>query len=202
MDNYLDIINMIDYAINYDVYFAYFWIHPEYLPKMLIKLGEYDSGFYKMPEYYINYKYISGTNLNPPVRVPIIKFSEDLFKDNNDITDLILSRFITNLPNEAFMNMKKLKRIWIPKGIKYIPKDCFRGCNIEEIYYEGNELEYKEINVYYKQFKVIPRLGIKDEIEEYYDLGNISFINAKVYYNQVRNEILGIDGIKTISYSR
>ncbi len=50
-----------------------------------------------------------------------------------------LSYYLKNKQEE----MKELKRIWIPKGIKYIPKDCFRGCNIEEIYYEGNELEYK-----------------------------------------------------------
>ena len=84
--------------------------------------------------------------------------------------------------------MRNLKRIWIPKGVTYILKDTFKGCdNLEEIYYEGSMEDFKKIDVYYKLYRVIPKLGLQDEIEEYYDLGNLPFINAKVYYNQVRD---------------
>ena len=89
----------------------------------------------------------------------------------------------------AYLIRKKgIKRIWIPKGVTYILKDTFKGCNnLEEIYYEGSMEDFKKIDVYYKLYKVIPKLGLQDEIEEYYDLGNLPFINAKVYYNQVRD---------------
>lgn len=186
--DYLDLIDLMEYPKGYELSLSYMWIHPEYIPKKLIELGNYDYGFYKMPEADTNYNYlISMEPLKRPITVPVDSFKKDLFKNNKSITDLILSKYLKVLYDESFLNMSNLKRIWIPKGIKYIPKDCFRGCDsLKEIYYEGSKEEFQSINIYYKQYRVIAKLGIKDEVEEYYDLGNIPFINAKVYYNQVR----------------
>ena len=36
MDNYLEIIDIMDYPTNYKVRLAYAWLHPERLPKVLI----------------------------------------------------------------------------------------------------------------------------------------------------------------------
>ena len=189
MNNYLELIEMMDYPIDYKVSLATIWVHPHNLPKKLIELGKFDNGFYKMPDWYTNYTYINGEKLETPVTVPVTNFREDLFKDNVDITDLVLSNNQGSLPNEAFMGMKNLKRIWLPKSIKYIPKDCFKDCeSLEEIYFEGNLEEFKQINIYYKLYRVIHKLGSKDDIEEYYDYGNLPFMKAKFYYNQVRNK--------------
>lgn len=185
--SYLDVISLIDYPVDYSVGLAYYWLHPEYIPKKITSLGKYDYGFYKMPEVYTNTTYLSGEPLKFPITVRIVDFKNDLFH-NTDITDLVLSKYQSELPKEAFLNMRNLKRIWIPKGVTYILKDTFKGCdNLEEIYYEGSMEDFKKIDVYYKLYRVIPKLGLHDEIEEYYDLGNLPFINAKVYYNQVRD---------------
>ena len=187
MDNYLDLIDLMDYPSDYKVTLAFAWVHPHNLPKKLIELGKFDNGFYKMPDWYTNYTYITGERLEPPVTVPVTDFRDDLFKDNLEITDLVLSNYQSSLPNEAFKGMKNLKRIWLPK-ITYIPKDCFKDCeSLEEIYFEGSEEEFRKIKVYYKLYRVIHKLGPKDDVEEYYDYGNLPFLNAKVYFNQVRN---------------
>ena len=186
--SYLDVIEFMDYPVNYEDGLAYYWLHPEYISKKIITLGKFDYGFYKMPEVYTNTTYLSGKPLEFPITVKIVAFKEDLFHNNLDITDLVLSKYQSELPKEAFLNMRNLKRIWIPKGVTYILKDTFKGCdNLEEIYYEGSMEDFKKIDVYYKLYRVIPKLGLQDEIEEYYDLGNLPFINAKVYYNQVRD---------------
>lgn len=189
MDNYLELIDLMDYPSDYKVTLAIAWVHPHNLPKKLIELGKFDNGFYKMPDWYTNYTYINGDKLEPPVTVPVIDFRDDLFIDNVEITDLILSNYQGSLPSEAFKGMKNLKRIWLPKSIKYIPKDCFKDCkSLEEIYFEGSKEEFKQIKTYYKLYRVIHKLGPKDDVEEYYDYGNLSFMKSKVYYNQVRNK--------------
>jgi len=189
MSNYLDLIELMEYPCDYRVKLGIMWIHPHTLPKKLIDLGNFEFGFYKMPDLYTNYTYITGEKLKDPITVPIISFSDDLFQDNVEIIDLVLSNYVSSLPEGAFKGMTYLRRIWIPKSIKYIPKDCFKECyDLEEIYYEGSEEEFKQIEIYHKLYKVIPRPGIKDDIIEYYDNGNLPFIHAKVFYNQVRDK--------------
>lgn len=188
MNNYLELIEMMDYPKDYEVALAVLWLHPLNLPKGIISLGKFKDGFYKMPCYYTNYYDLNNKLLDNPITVPVISFAANLFQNNLEITDLILSIFNSRLQKNSFLNMKNLKRIWIPKKIKYIPKDCFKGCeSLEEIYYEGSEEEFNEIEIYYKLNRVIPKLGLKDEIETYYDNGNLPFINAKKYFNQVRD---------------
>lgn len=176
-------ISNIDYPRDFETTIAYFWIHPHTLPHKLISLGSYES-LYKMPPSIINYTTIFGEPLPKPITVPIVSFNDDLFKNNKDITELVLSPYISTLPEESFIGMESLQSIWIPRRLKHILKDCFKNCNnLTNVYYEGTKEEYKEIEVYYKRFKVIPKLGINDEIVEYYDLGNLAFLNAKVRYN-------------------
>ncbi len=188
MENYLDIINIMDYPTDYKVRLAYAWIHPENLPKELVELGNFESKFYKMPDFFTNHFYISGCKLERPITVPVIGFRDSLFEDNVEIEDLILSTYQCVLPIEAFKGMKNLKRIWIPKRITYIPKDCFKDCDsLEEVYFEGTYEEFNKINIFYKRYKVIPKLGLYDDIEEYYEYGNLPFINAKKHFNQTRD---------------
>lgn len=186
MENYLDLIEIMDFPVNFEVSYAYGWVNPEHIAKTLISLGDFD-GFYKMPEYFTNYRYLSGNLIKNPITVPIISFDKSLFINNKDITDLVLSRYLCSIPQGAFINMKNLKRIWLPKRITYIPKECFMGCDsLEEIYYEGTEDEFNQIEIYHKLYRVIPKNGIHNDIEIYYDDGNLPFIKAKVYFNQIR----------------
>ncbi len=191
MNNYNEFIDLIDYPTDYEVSYAYLWLHPEYLPKKIISLGKYDNGYYKMPERYTNYTFLSGKPLSKPVTVPIVSFDKDLFKNNNDITDLILSRFLDGIPKEGFMNMKNLKRIWIPTRVSCILIDTFKGCdNLEEVYFEGTEEEFNKIDIYYKEYKVIHKPGLIDDVITTYNDGNLPLIKATKYFNVVRSEKL------------
>ena len=191
MDNYLAKIEMMDYPLDYKVTLSILWVHPHNLPKKLIELGKFNNGFYKMPDWHTNYTYITGERLESPITVPVTGFRDNLFKDNIEITDLILSNYQGSLPIGAFEGMKNLKRIWLPKSIHYIPQNCFKGCeSLDEIYFEGSEEEFKRIKIYYQLYRVIHKLGPKDDVEVYYDYGNQPFMNTKVYYNQVRNKEL------------
>ena len=69
-------------------------------------------------------------------------------------------------------------------------KTIFVGCDsLEEVYYEGSEEDFGKIDVYYKQFTVIPKPGLIDDAKVWYDPGNLSLINAKKYYNVEREPI-------------
>ena len=60
------------------------------------------------------------------------------------------------------MNNTNFVNITIPKSLKTIGVDCFKGCNeLKNIYYEGTEEEFENIEI---------------------ASGNEMFTNAKVYY--------------------
>lgn len=61
----------------------------------------------------------------------------------------------------AFQNTN-IVNFTLPKSIKTIEEDCFKGCNnLEVIYYEGTEEEFNSINI---------------------ALGNEALLNAKIFY--------------------
>ena len=184
---YSDYIDLFDYPSDYDVTLAYGWLNPERIAKKITSLGKYSDGVYKMPEQYTNYE-IFGRKLKQPITVPVISFKEDLFTGNDDISDLILSRYQSWIPSCAFKDMHNLKRIWIPKKVTCILKDTFKKCGLTDVYFEGTEEEFNKINIYYKQYTVIPKLGLKNDVVVWYDDGNLSFINAKKHFNITRND--------------
>ena len=182
-NEFSDYISYFDYPNNEKYSLAYGWIHPEYIPKRLVTLGDY-SNVYKFKNYYTNYNYlVSKKRLEKPINVPIISFKNDLFANNETITDIVLNNYIYSLPEGAFKNCINLKRIYLNKHIKYIPKDCFKGCKDLEIYYEGSYEDFNKIRVIYKEHKAIFKPGLYDDIIEYIIPGNEAFINAKVYYD-------------------
>lgn len=176
-------ISFYDYPIDEEYTLAYGWIHPEYIPKKLKTLGIYKN-VYKLKNYYTNYNYISSKKpLTKPINVPITCFISDLFHDNTLITDIVLNKYISSLPEGAFSGCINLKRIYLNRKITYIPKDCFKDCNNLEIYYEGSVEDFKKIRVIYKEHKAIFKPGLYDDVVEYIVPGNEAFVNAKVYYD-------------------
>lgn len=182
-NEFKEYISFFDYPTNEEYTLAYGWIHPEYIPKKLKSLGNY-SNVYRIKNYYTNYNFIfSKKRLFKPINVPITCFKEDLFNNNELITDIVLNNYISSLPVGAFKNCINLKRIYLNKNITYIPKDCFKGCKNLEIYYEGSIEDFKKIRVIYKEHKVIFKPGLYDDIVEYIVPGNEAFINAIVHYD-------------------
>lgn len=182
-NEFKEYISFFDYPEDEEYTLAYGWIHPEYIPKCLKTLGNY-SNVYRIKNYYTNYNYlISKKPLFKPINVPITCFKSNLFKDNKDITDIVLNKYISSIPEGAFMNCINLKRIFLNKNITYIPKDAFKGCSNIEIYYEGSQEEFNKIRVIFREHKAVFKPGLYDDIIEYIIPGNEAFINAKVYYD-------------------
>ncbi len=178
-----DMISYFDYPTDESYKLAYMWLHPEYIPKRQVTLGKH-TNVYKFKPFVTNYDNpITHNKLYRLFNVPIIAFSKELFKNNSNITDIVLNKYISTLEESSFENCTNLKRIYLNKRITYIPKNCFKGCNDLEIYYEGSIEEFNKINVFYKKYIVNFKPGLYDDIEEYIIPGNEPFLNAKVHYN-------------------
>ena len=182
-NEFKEYISYFDYPKDETYTLAYGWVHPEYIPKKLKTLGEYEN-VYKFRNDYTNYTYLfSKEKLYKPIKVPITCFKSDLFHNNTKITDIVLNSNINSLPEASFYNCINLRRLYLNKNITYIPKDCFKGCMDLEIFYEGTIEEFNKIRVIYKEKKAIFKPGLYDDIVEYIVFGNEAFINAKVHYN-------------------
>lgn len=156
---------------------AIIWLHPERLPQALVSLNGVQDKVIKVPDFNNN-----GNNRY----VPIIGFSSDVFSGNENITDIILPRYIERIPKGAFDGCKNLIRITIPKKIRYIPEGAFRNCdNLEDVYYEGSEDDWQNIDIVYKmkRAKNPNQLGLYVEIEEYIIPGNEALLNAHIHFN-------------------
>lgn len=185
-----------DFISDFEVELAYYWTHPEWLPKRITKINKM-SKVVRFPKIYVNYK-IFRRVLEEPIGVAISEFSDDVFKENEVVTDIILNSYIVSIPPGAFSGCINLENIFIPRFIRSIRENTFKGCNkLKNIYYEGTKEEFEKIEVTYKKYRAIHKLGLYDDIEEYIVHGNEPFLNAKVHYNCKIND-KNVVGVKTM----
>ncbi len=53
---------------------------------------------------------------------------------------------VRSIIRNAFKNMPKLKKVYLPKTIEYISQDAFAGCpNITDVYFYGTQKEWNEL---------------------------------------------------------
>jgi hypothetical protein len=156
---------------------AIFWLHPELLPQALVSLNGVQDKVIKVPDF--------NNNRNNRY-VPIIGFSSGVFADNENITDIILPRYIERIPRGAFDGCKNLQRITISKIIRCIPEGAFRNCDsLEDVYFEGSEDDWNNIDIVYKtsRAKNPGQLGLYQEIEDYIIPGNEALLNARIHFD-------------------
>lgn len=156
---------------------AMLWLNPSLLPVGVVSLGNVKDKVIKIPELYLN---------QWGCKVPVIMFAGNVFRGQEEITDVILSRFIERIPRGSFIGCKNLKRISIPKSIRSIQEGTFTGCeNLEDVYYEGSEDEWKQIRIIYKctRVKDEKQLGLIVDLEEYIKPGNEHLLNANIHFN-------------------
>ena len=55
---------------------------------------------------------------------------DGLFKNNNQITEVLITDGVTAIGNDAFAGCKNLKRIFIPDSIKHIETSAFGGSGV------------------------------------------------------------------------
>lgn len=55
---------------------------------------------------------------------------DGLFKNNNQLSEVVIGEGVISIGNEAFAGCKKLKRIFIPDSIKLIATSAFSGSGV------------------------------------------------------------------------
>lgn len=84
------------------------------------------SGFYILN--YTLYGYHGPNDVVIPDELNIMYLDEDTFKDNRNITSLVLPKTLTEIPENAFKNCTALKTVEIPSETTVVGKSAFEGC--------------------------------------------------------------------------
>lgn len=172
MRNSLEETKHLEFSVIY-----YLLPHSERFPVKVVSLGNEKLSVVKIPDYY--------TKRNGHT-VPIIEFAETLFVGKKSLTDIILPQWLESIPKGAFAGCCNLKRINIPIGIHTIFEGTFQGCyNLQDVYFEGTEEEWHEVNIVYEGHRVIndKNLGLFCKVETYEIPGNEPLLNAHIHFN-------------------
>lgn len=97
----------------------------------------------------------------------VTTIGEFAFYDCASLTEIVLGNNVADIEEFAFANCELLEKIYIPKSVKNIQADAFKKCWLTDVYYAGNEDEWKEIYIY----NVLN--------------SNSSLINATMHYNYI-----------------
>lgn len=78
----------------------------------------------------------------------VINIRPGAFRSNNRIKEVILNKYISEIPEECFAGCTHLERVVIPRKLYVIEEGAFRGCvSLKEIYFGGTYDDWKAIKV-------------------------------------------------------
>ena len=110
-----------------------------HIPMSLSGLGNETGPIIKIP---------SSAIYRHTAEMPVVVFNRNIFKNNENITDIIIPSSIHNIPEEAFSGCTNLKNIVIPATVTNIRKDTFSGClNLQNVYYGGTMEQWNSIHI-------------------------------------------------------
>ena len=119
--------------------------------------------------------------------VLIGNMATDLFAGNTDVEAVILPMDMQESTlNGQFRGCQNLKRITIPRKIRWIRQGSFEGCDkLEDIYYAGTEEEWNAIVIDHEARRVAnpKQLGLFADIETYIIPGNEALFRAEIHFN-------------------
>lgn len=69
------------------------------------------------------------------------------FSDSAKLQRLVLAPGLTSIGNWNFTNTKDLSYVYLPVTLKSVAKTTFMGTGVEKIYYEGNEEDWKKVDI-------------------------------------------------------
>ncbi|MBQ9549672.1 MAG: leucine-rich repeat domain-containing protein [Lachnospiraceae bacterium] len=128
----------------------------------------------------------------------VIKGTEDIqywaFYNNKSLLDLTVATTVEGIQLEAFYNCSNLKTIHLPKSLERVGQKAFTITsdngeslsNITDIYYEGSESQWKEIEFWNYSFDKghVDRMGVKGTTTLYNHLEDVGIDqNVKVHFN-------------------
>ena len=182
-NEYCEKMQNVPVADNLEFRRAVIWTHPELLPLKVMGFRDTSSAgeVIKLPEAAVN---TFGRN------VLVIAFSDDLFRNRTDITDIILPHYIGRIPAAAFSGCSGLRCITIPKNITLIKPCTFDGCvSLSDIYYEGTASEWEKVekNVFRRETdfgNLIPGTPVQQIMGErdVHIPGNDALLTANIHY--------------------
>ena len=167
--NYSEYKNMIAASpetrgLGYEI--AFVWLNPGRLPIGVVSLNGCTDEVIRVPIEEVNL-HSGGKNT-----VPVIAVGQQAFKDNTEVTDVILSSNITRIGDGAFSGCTSLERITLPKGVRRIGENTFAGCTkLRDIYYEGTLEEWNSIDIFGEKYEcdlgpLIPGTPVRNIIAE------------------------------------
>ena len=161
--------------------YAVAWLHPEFLPIGVISLNGCEKKIIKIPEMAVN-KY--GNT------VSVIAIGRDAFRNNTNVTNIILGHNIEKIGAGAFAGCTSLERITIPRKIKRIGQETFKDCiSLSDIYYEGTPEEWEKIEKFTEKREVeLGKLISGSPVQEVFEKitpieGNEALTRATVHFN-------------------
>ena len=167
--NYSEYNNIICTApetrgLGYEI--AFVGLNPGRLPIGVVSLNGCTDKVIRVPIEEVN-PHSGGKNT-----VPVIAIGQEAFKDNTEVTDIILSSHITKIGDGAFSGCTSLERITLPKGVRRIGENTFAGCTkLRDIYYEGTLEEWNSIDIFGEKYEydlgpLIPGTPVQNIIAE------------------------------------
>ncbi|MBP3761837.1 MAG: leucine-rich repeat protein [Ruminococcus sp.] len=122
--------------------------------------------------------------------VSVIEIRSDAFRNNKNLTDIILGHDIEQIGGGAFEGCTSLERITIPRKINCIWQGTFKDCiSLSDIYYEGTPEEWEKIEKFTEKKevelgKLIPGSPVQKVFEKITPIeGNEALIRATVHFN-------------------
>ena len=67
------------------------------------------------------------------------------FALRNELTTIIIPSSVTNFESKTFYGSENLKSIILPKEIKSVGSNSFMYTSLENVFYCGNETEWKKV---------------------------------------------------------
>ena len=157
------------------------WDQPNALPVSLISLNGCEKKIIKVPSETVNR--FENT-------VSVIEIRSDAFRNNKNLTDIILGHDIEQIGGGAFEGCTSLERITIPRKINCIWQGTFKDCiSLSDIYYEGTPEEWEKIEKFTEKKevelgKLIPGSPVQKVFEKITPIeGNEALIRATVHFN-------------------
>ena len=87
--------------------------------------------------------------------VHVTGFDSSVFKENKQVTDIIMARYGQTIGTGSFSGCIGLKRITIPKCVKRIEENAFKNCErLEDVYYEGILEDWRKIEIVSEKYEV------------------------------------------------
>jgi len=111
-------------------------------------------------------KYISNSKI---AIVPngITELAPCLFWDNQIIEEVVLPDTLINISGDTFYNCTNLKKVNIPKNVKFMGNNPFAGCPQIEIENNSNFFNYEDGVLYNKDYTRLIYCSIKKQDKEY-----------------------------------